>query len=65
MEIKKNQFWVVEMLLAPSTRRIRTVIEIYRIDETGDVAFTMCGDGDVWWRSQFHQLEFVKKVELD
>ena len=35
------------------------------IDETGDVAFTMCGDGDVWWRSQFHQLEFVKKVELD
>ena len=61
----RGEFWVVEMLLAPTTRKIRTIVEIYRINVEGDIGFVMCGDPDVWWVSQFYQLDFVRKVELE
>ena len=65
MNVKANEFWIVEMLLAPSGRKTRTVVNIYRINEDdGDVGFIMCGDDEVWWQSQFHQLEFVRKVDM-
>ena len=64
MNPDRGEFWVVEMLLAPTTRKIRTIVEIYRINIEGDIGFVMCGDPDVWWASQFHELVFIRKVEL-
>lgn len=65
MNPRKGEFWIAEMLLTPTTRKIRTIVEIYYINIEGDIGFIMCGDQDVWWTSQFHQLDFIRKVELE
>ena len=51
MEVKKNEYWVVDVQIAPGMKMIRTVVNIYRVDKEGDVAFTMCGDDSTYWRS--------------
>ena len=63
--LRKNEFWVVEMQMAPGTRMFRTVVNIYRIDKEGDVAFLMCGDEDIYWRSQFVWFDPIRKVEVE
>lgn len=64
MEVRKNEYWVANMRMTPSTRPFKTIVNIYRIDKENDVAFLMCGDEDVYWRSQFCEFEFVRKVEV-
>ena len=61
---RKNEFWVVDMQMAPGMKMIRTVVNIYRVDKEGDVGFTMCGDDSTYWRSQFEWFEPIRKVEL-
>lgn len=61
---KKMNIGVARMRMAPGTREIQTVVNIYRIDKENDVAFLMCGDEDIYWRSQFCEFEFVRKVEV-
>lgn len=65
MIVKKNEYWVVDIQMAPGTRMIRTVINIYRIDKSGDIAFTMCGDEDTYWRSQFEWFDLLRKVDME
>lgn len=65
MEVRKNEYWVARMRMAPGTREIQTVVNIYRIDKENDVAFLMCGDEDIYWRSQFCEFEFVRKVNVE
>lgn len=61
---RKNEFWVVDMQMAPGMKMIRTVVNIYRVDKEGDVGFTMCGDDSTYWRSQFEWFDLVRKVEV-
>lgn len=65
MIVKKNEYWVVDIQMAPGTRMIRTVINIYRIDKSGDIAFTMCGDEDTYWRSQFEWFDLLRKIDME
>ena len=65
MIVKKNEYWVADIQMAPGTRMIRTVINIYRIDKSGDIAFTMCGDEDTYWRSQFEWFEPIRKIDME
>lgn len=65
MEVRKNEYWVANMRMTVSTRPFKTVVNIYRIDKENDVAFLMCGDEDVYWRSQFCEFEFVRKVDVE
>lgn len=62
--MKKNEFWVVDIQMAPGMKMIRTVVNIYRVDKEGDIGFTMCGDDSTFWRSQFEWFEPIKKIEL-
>jgi hypothetical protein len=64
MEVRKNEYWVANMRMTVNTRPFKTVVNIYRIDKENDVAFLMCGDEDIYWRSQFCEFEFVRKVEV-
>lgn len=64
MEVKKNEYWVVDAQMAPGMKMFRTVVNIYRVDKEGDIAFTMCGDESTYWRSQFEWFEPIRKVEL-
>lgn len=64
MGVRKNEYWVADMQMAPGTRMFRTIVNIYRIDKSGDVGFTMCGDEDVYWRSQFEWFELICKIEM-
>lgn len=64
MEVKKNEYWVADVQMAPGTRIIRTVVNIYRVDKDGDIAFTMCGDEDTYWRSQFEWFDLIERVEM-
>ena len=64
MEVRKNEYWVANMRMTSNTRPFKTVVNIYRIDKDNDVAFLMCGDEDIYWRSQFCEFEFVRKVEV-
>lgn len=65
MEIRKNDFWVVDLQMARGTRMFRSVVNIYRIDKGGDIAFTMCGDENTYWRSQFEWFDPVRKVDME
>ena len=64
MEVKKNEYWIVDIRIAPGTKVIRTIVNIYRVDKEGDIAFTMCGDESTYWRSQFEWFKPIRKVEL-
>lgn len=64
MEVKKNEFWVVDAQMAPGMKMLRTIVNIYRVDKEGDIAFTMCGDDSTYWCSQFEWFEPIRKVEL-
>lgn len=64
MEVKKNEYWVVDVQMAPGMKMLRTIVNIYRVDREGDIAFTMCGDDSTYWRSQFEWFEPIRKVEL-
>ena len=63
--MKKNEYWIVDLQMAPGTRMIRTVVNIYRVDRDGDIAFTMCGDEDTYWRSQFAWFDPIRKVDVE
>ena len=65
MEVRKNEYWVANMRMTANTKPFKTVVNIYRIDKENDVAFLMCGDEDVYWRSQFCEFEFVRKVDME
>ena len=60
-----NDYWIVDLQMAPGMRLIRTVVNIYRVDKDGDIAFTMCGDEDTYWRSQFQWFDPVRKVDME
>lgn len=62
--MKKNEYWIVDLQMAPGTRMVRTVVNIYRVNREGDIAFTMCGDEDTYWRSQFVWFDPVRKVDM-
>ena len=47
------------------TQDDQTIVNIYRIDKDGDVGFTMCGDDEVYWRSQFEWFDPVRKVDME
>lgn len=63
--MKKNEYWIIDVQLTPGSRMFRTVANIYRIDKDGDVGFTMCGDEDIYWRSQFEWFDPVRKVDME
>ena len=63
--MSKNEYWIVDLQMAPGMRLIRTVVNIYRVDKDGDIAFTMCGDEDTYWRSQFQWFDPVRKVDME
>ena len=62
--MSKNEYWIVDLQMAPGKRMIRTIVNIYRVDKDGDIAFTMCGDEDTYWRSQFQWFDPVRKVDM-
>ena len=64
VELRKDDYWVAEVQVAPGTRMFRTVVNIYRVDKSGDIAFIMCGDERTYWRSQFEWFDLIRKVEL-
>lgn len=64
MEVKKNEYWVVDVQMAPGMKMIRTVVNIYKVGKEGDVAFVMCGDDSTYWRSQFEWFEPIRKVDV-
>ena len=65
MNPQKNEYWVVDVQMTQGSRMMRLVVQIYRVDKSGDIGFIAPGDETVYWRSQFQWFDPIRKVDME